>query len=76
MASMGLVRAGFGMDWSRTLPGAWLVLRANQLWAPYPGHDAQRPRVPSARLRGHWKRAQQLGRYQPCRFGPGVPGSR
>ncbi len=33
-ASVGLVRAGFGMDWLRTLHGAWLVLRANQLWAP------------------------------------------
>ena len=33
-ASVGLVRAGFGMSWPRTLQGAWLVLRANQLWAP------------------------------------------
>src|SRR6266851_10310080 len=34
VASVGLVHAGFGMDWLRTLHGAWLVLRANQLWAP------------------------------------------
>ncbi|HYY20068.1 MAG TPA: hypothetical protein VE864_14615, partial [Streptosporangiaceae bacterium] len=34
IASVGLVRAGFGMDWYLTLHGAWLVLRANQLWAP------------------------------------------
>ena len=27
----------FGMDWLRTCHGAWLVLRANQLWAPSPG---------------------------------------
>jgi hypothetical protein len=33
-ASVSLVRAGFGMDWPRTLHGAWLVLRGNQLWAP------------------------------------------
>ena len=33
-ASVGLVRAGFGMSLPRTLYGAWLVLRANQLWAP------------------------------------------
>src|SRR5215468_4089028 len=39
IASVGLVRAGFGMDWYRTLHGAWLVLRANQLWAPYPDND-------------------------------------
>ena len=38
-ASIGLVRVGFGMDWTRTLHGAWLVLRANQLWAPFPDND-------------------------------------
>lgn len=38
-ASVGLVRHGFGMDWYRTLHGAWLVLRANQLWAPLPDND-------------------------------------
>ncbi len=27
------------MDWVRTLHGAWLVLRANQLWAPLPDND-------------------------------------
>ncbi len=27
------------MDWRRTLHGAWLVLRANQLWAPASGND-------------------------------------
>src|SRR3712207_7755550 len=32
--SIGLVRAAFGMSWPRTLYGAWLVLRANQVWAP------------------------------------------
>lgn len=38
-ASVGLVRLGFGMDWFRTLHGAWLVLRANQLWAPQTDND-------------------------------------
>jgi Family of unknown function (DUF5995) len=33
-ASVGLVRAGFGMSWPRTLQAAWLALRAIQLWAP------------------------------------------
>jgi hypothetical protein len=41
VASVGLVRTGFGMDWPRTLHGAWLVLRANQLWAPYPDNDPE-----------------------------------
>jgi hypothetical protein len=30
------------MNWYRTLYGAWLVLRANQLWAPNPGNDPER----------------------------------
>jgi hypothetical protein len=38
-ASVGLVQAGFGMDPYQTLQGAWLVMRANQLWAPYPDND-------------------------------------
>lgn len=40
-ASVGLVHAAFGMPWWRTLVGAWLVLRANQVWAPYPNNDPE-----------------------------------
>jgi hypothetical protein len=43
-ASVGLVRAAFGMSWPRTLIGAWLVLRANQVWAPYPDNDPEAAR--------------------------------
>jgi hypothetical protein len=50
VASVGLVRAGFGMDWIRTLHGAWLVLRANQLWAPFPDNDPERARACMRRL--------------------------
>jgi hypothetical protein len=35
--SVRVVRSTFGMDWIRTVHGAWLVLRANQLWAPSRG---------------------------------------
>jgi hypothetical protein len=45
IASVGLVRAGIGMNWYRTLHGAWLLLRASQLWAPYPDNDPQRARA-------------------------------
>jgi len=45
VASVGLVRAGFGMSWPRTVWGAWLVLRANQLWAPYPDNDPDGARL-------------------------------
>ena len=38
-AAIGMVDAGFGMGRRRTLLGAWYVLRANQVWAPYPDND-------------------------------------
>ena len=38
-AAVGMVRTGFGTDPVRTLVGAYHVLRANQLWAPYPDND-------------------------------------
>lgn len=37
--SVSLVRAAFRMPWPATLRGAWLVLRANQKWAPVPDND-------------------------------------
>jgi hypothetical protein len=37
VSSLLVVHDTFGMDWLRTIHGAWLVLRANQLWAPNPG---------------------------------------
>jgi len=50
VASVGLVRAAFGMSWPRTLLGAWLVLRANQRWAPYPDNHPQAARRLMARF--------------------------
>jgi len=44
IAAIGMVGAGFGMTPRRTLAGAWLVLRANQVWAPYPDNDPGRAR--------------------------------
>jgi hypothetical protein len=44
VASLGLVREGFGLGPVRTLVGAWLVLRANMVWAPYPNNDPDRAR--------------------------------
>ena len=35
-AAVGLTRHTFALPWPATLRGAWLVLRANQLWAPPP----------------------------------------
>jgi hypothetical protein len=39
LLSIWLVRSAFGLDWVRTVQAAWLVLRANQLWAPEPPGD-------------------------------------
>jgi hypothetical protein len=39
VASVGLLRLGFGADLTRILPGAWLMLRAVQSWAPFPHND-------------------------------------
>lgn len=38
-AAVGLTRHVFGLPWGSTLYGSWLVLRANQLWAPFPDND-------------------------------------
>jgi hypothetical protein len=38
-ASVRLLRLGFGSDVAQVLRGAWLILRAVQLWAPFPDND-------------------------------------
>ena len=40
-AAIRLTRHTFGLPWPATLYGSWLVLRANQLWAPYPDNDPE-----------------------------------
>jgi hypothetical protein len=39
LASFGLTREAFGLSVADTMRGGWWVLRANQLWAPYPEND-------------------------------------
>jgi hypothetical protein len=43
-AALRVTRQAFGLSWPATLYGAWLVMRANQHWAPYPDNrpDAAR----------------------------------
>jgi len=38
-AFFALTREAFGLPWIATARGAFLVLRANQAWAPYPDND-------------------------------------
>jgi hypothetical protein len=40
-AAIRLTRHAFGLPWPATLRSAWLVLRANQRWAPYPDNDPE-----------------------------------
>jgi hypothetical protein len=48
VASVRLLWLGFGTDLARILQGAWLMLRAAQLWAPFPDND---PDGAQARMR-------------------------
>ena len=38
-AMVRLLQLGFGTNMVRTVQGAWLMLRAIQLWAPFPDND-------------------------------------
>ena len=40
-AAVALTRHTFGLPWPSTVWGAWLVLRANKLWAPFPDNDPE-----------------------------------
>jgi hypothetical protein len=66
VASVGLVRAAFRMSWPRTLVGAWLVLRANQVWAPFPDNDPDGAR---ALMRRFYQllRKSEGGAFDPSR---------
>jgi hypothetical protein len=49
-AAFGLTRASFELSWPDTLRGGWWVLRANQLWVPYPENDPDGARRYMARF--------------------------
>jgi hypothetical protein len=66
LASVGLVRAAFRMSWPRTLVGAWLVLRANQLWAPFPDNDPDGARAAMTRFY-RLLRAGERATFDPAR---------
>jgi len=66
IASLRLVRASFRMNRVRTLVGAWLVLRANQKWAPPEDNDPHAARVLMARFY-QLVRASESARFDPMR---------
>jgi hypothetical protein len=66
IASIGLVRAAFRMSWPRTARGAWLVLRANQKWAPFPDNDPNAARALMTRFY-RLLAASEDARFDPLR---------
>jgi hypothetical protein len=66
IASIGLVRAAFRMSWPRTVVGAWLVLRANQKWAPFPANDPAAARALMTRFYRLLRKAEGT-RFDPAR---------
>ena len=60
-AAVAMVHEGFGMGRLRTLRGAYLVLRANQKWAPYPDNDADAAREYMRRFYALVLRGSDLG---------------
>ena len=67
VASVGLVRAAFRMSWPRTLVGAWLVLRANMVWAPFPGNDPDRARALMRRFYQLLRKSEASTDFDPTR---------
>lgn len=59
-AAVGMVREGFGMPWPATMLGAWYVVRANQVWAPYPDNDPDAARALMARFYALVRRVHAL----------------
>ena len=55
-----MVRYGFALGPVKDIVGAWYVLRANQLWAPYPVNDPEAARHYMARFYGLAKAAGRL----------------
>ncbi len=49
-AVLAVTRHAFGLSRTQTLPAAWWVLRANQVWAPYPDNDPDAARRHMARF--------------------------
>ena len=50
VSAVGMVGTGFGMGRLKTVAGAFHVLRANQLWAPYPDNDPDGARASMRRF--------------------------
>jgi hypothetical protein len=59
VGALGMVRHGFGLGPLGNLKAAWHVMRANQVWAPYPDNDPVAAREHMARF---YRMANKAGR--------------
>jgi hypothetical protein len=59
VGALGMVRHGFGLGPLGNLKAAWHVMRANQVWAPYPDNDPVAARKHMARF---YRMASKAGR--------------
>jgi len=59
VGALGIVRHGFGLGPLGNLKAAWHVMRANQVWAPYPDNDPVAAREHMARF---YRMANKPGR--------------
>jgi hypothetical protein len=67
LTSVRLVRAAFRMSWPRTLAGAWLVLRANMKWAPFPRNDPGAARALMTRFYRLLAATEDGAAFEPAR---------
>jgi hypothetical protein len=67
LASVRIVRAAFRMSWPRTVKGAWLVLRANQKWAPVPDNDPDAAKALMRRFYVLLAASDRTARFDPTR---------
>jgi hypothetical protein len=67
IAFVALVRAAFRMSPWRTLAGAYLVLRANMKWAPYPDNDPVAARALMTRFYRLLRTSEGDANFDPAR---------
>jgi hypothetical protein len=65
VATVRLLWLGFGTDLPRILQGAWLMLRAVRLWAPFPDNDPDGAQALAASLEIDWWRAHRRRQHAP-----------
>lgn len=58
-SALAMVRIGFGLGPVANLRGSWYVLRANQVWAPYPVND---PAAARRLMAGFYRLTTRAGR--------------